>query len=212
MEKGWDRGGNVSVKEFNVIVAGVGGQGILFTTNVIARAALKLGLNFAQSEVHGLSQRYGSIRTELRIGEDVSSPLILEGTLDLLIALEPLEGLRQAPYISERTTVIMNDHIIPPIGAYLDRFPIPNFDEILELMKSLSPKEIITIDAYKIAKEAGDYITANTVMLGAAQASGILPFPEGVLRETLEEVSPPKYRDLNLRAFDLGREAVVLPR
>ncbi|HDI73533.1 MAG TPA: hypothetical protein ENF57_00815 [Candidatus Korarchaeota archaeon] len=202
----------MDVREFNVIVAGVGGQGILFITNVIARAALKLGLNFAQSEVHGLSQRYGSIRTELRIGKDISSPLILEGTLDLLIALEPLEGLRQAPYISERTTVVMNDHVIPPVGAYLERFPIPSFEEVLELMGELNPKDVITLSAYKLAEKARDYIAANTVMLGAVQATGVLPFPEGVLREALEEVSPPRYRDLNLRAFDLGREAVSPPR
>ncbi len=202
----------MEVKEFNIIVSGVGGQGILFTTNVIARAALKLGLNFAQSEVHGLSQRYGSIRTELRIGENVSSPLILEGTLDLLISLEPLEGLRQAPYISKRTTVVMNDHIIPPVGAYIERFPIPSFEEVLDLMKSLNPKDIITLSAYKLAEKAGDYIVANTVMLGAAEASGALPFPEGALREALEEVSPARYRDLNLKAFDLGREAVSLSR
>ncbi len=201
----------MDVREFNVIVAGVGGQGILFTTNVIARAALKLGLNFAQSEVHGLSQRYGSIRTELRIGSGVSSPLILEGTLDLLLALEPLEGLRQAPYISERTTVVMNDHVIPPVGAYLERFPIPSFEEVLELMKGLGPKKVIVLSAYDLAKKAGDYIVANTVMLGAAQATGVLPFPEGALREALEEVSPSRYRDLNLRAFDLGRDAASLP-
>lgn len=202
----------MDVREFNVIVAGVGGQGVLFTTNVMARAALKMGLNFAQSEVHGLSQRYGSIRTELRIGSEVTSPLILEGTLDLLIALEPLEGLRQAPYISERTTVVMNDHIIPPIGAYLDRFPIPSFDEVLDLLRKLDPKRVTTLNAYEIAGRAGDYIVANTVMLGAAQATGVLPFPEKILREVLEEVSPARYRDLNLRAFDLGRDAASLSR
>lgn len=202
----------MDVREFNVIIAGVGGQGILFITNVLSRAALKMGLNFTQSEVHGLSQRYGSIRTELRIGSDVSSPLIMEGTLDLLIALEPLEGLRQAPYISERTTVVMNDHIIPPVGAYLERFPIPTFEEILGLMRKLNPKKIMKLNAYEVAERAGDYVAANTVMLGAAQATGVLPFPDGLLREALEEASPAKYRDLNLRAFNLGREAVSLPR
>ncbi len=202
----------MNVKEFNIIVSGVGGQGILFTMDVIARATLKLGLNFVQSEVHGLSQRYGSIRTELRIGENVSSPLILEGTLDLLISLEPLEGLRQAPYVSERTTVVMNDHIIPPVSAYIERFPIPSFEEVLDLMRSLNPKDLITLSAYKLAEKAGDYIVADTVMLGAAEASGALPFPEGALREALKEVSSEEYRNLNLKAFDLGREAVSLPR
>lgn len=200
------------LREFNVIVAGVGGQGILFTTHVIARAALKMGINFVQSEIHGLSQRYGSIRTELRIGSDVNSPLILEGTLDLLIGMEPLETIRQAPYVSNRTTIVMSDHIIPPIAAYLARSRIPSLEEILNDLRSLGPKRIEVVDAYGLAERAGDYIAANVVILGAAQATGVLPFPNDVLREALEELSPPRYRDLNLRAYDLGREALSLPR
>lgn len=200
------------IREFNVIVTGVGGQGILFTTNAIARAALKMGINFVQSEVHGLSQRYGSIKTELRIGSEVHSPLILEGTLDLLIGMEPLETLRQAPYISERTTIVMSDHIIPPTLAYLTRLRIPSLEEIMDDLKSLRPKRLAVVDAYGLAKKAGDYVAANVVMLGAAQAVGSLPFPDGVIREAVEELSPPRYRDLNLRAYDLGREAASLPR
>ncbi len=198
----------MELEEFNIIVSGVGGQGILFATNVLAKAALKMGLDLTQSEVHGLSQRYGSIHTELRIGKKVWSPLILEGTLDLLIAIEPLEALRMAPYISERTTVIMNTHIIPPVGAYLERFDVPDLDEILSLMSELNPKKVITLKASELAEKAGDVIATNSVMLGAADGSGALPFPDGLLREALEEASPPRYRDLNLRAFDLGREAV----
>ncbi len=200
------------IREFNVMVAGVGGQGILFTTNVIARAALKMGINFVQSEIHGLSQRYGSIRTELRIGSEVHSPLILEGTLDLLIGMEPLETLRQAPYISERTSIVMSDHIIPPISAYLARLRVPSLEEILDDLRSLRPKRLAVVDAYGLAEKAGDYIAANVVILGAAQAIGSLPFPNGVLREAVEELSPARYRDLNLRAYDLGREGVSLPR
>lgn len=200
------------LREFNVIVAGVGGQGILFTTHVIARAALKMGINFVQSEIHGLSQRYGSIRTELRIGSDVHSPLILEGTLDLLIGMEPLETLRQAPYVSNRTTIVMSDHMIPPTLAYLARSRIPSLEEILNDLRSLRPKRLEVVDAYGLAERAGDYIAANVVVLGAAQAAGALPFSNDVLREALEELSPPRYRDLNLRAYDLGREALPLPR
>lgn len=198
----------MELQEFNIIVSGVGGQGILFATNVLAKAALKMGLDLTQSEVHGLSQRYGSIHTELRIGKKIWSPLILEGTLDLLIAIEPLEALRMAPYISERTTVIMNTHIIPPVGAYLERFDVPDLDEILHLLSELNPRKVLTLKASELAEEAGDVIATNSVMLGAAEGSGALPFPEGLLREALEETSPPRYRDLNLRAFDLGREAV----
>lgn len=201
----------MELREFNVIVAGVGGQGILFTTNVLARTALKLGVNFVQSEVHGLSQRYGAIRTELRIGSEVHSPLILEGTLDLLLGMEPLETLRQAPYVSERTTVVMSDHVIPPVSAYLARFKIPSLEEILQVLRDLNPKKIFTVDAYGLAAKAGDYVTANVVILGAAQAAGALPFPDEVIREALTELSPPRYRDLNLRAYELGREH-SLPR
>ncbi|RDD53285.1 MAG: indolepyruvate ferredoxin oxidoreductase subunit beta [Candidatus Korarchaeota archaeon NZ13-K] len=200
------------IREFNVIVAGVGGQGILFTTNVMARAALKMGVNFVQSEVHGLSQRYGSIRTELRIGSDVHSPLILEGTLDLLIGMEPLETLRQASYISERTAIVMSDHIIPPTSAYLSRSRIPSLEEIIEDLRSLRPKRLEVIDAYGLAERAGDYIAANVVVIGAAQAIGALPFPDDIVRGAIEELSPPRYRDLNLRAYDLGREALSLSR
>ena len=196
------------VEEFNIIVSGVGGQGILFATNVLAKTALKMGLDFTQSEVHGLSQRYGSIHTELRVGKKIWSPLILEGTLDLLISIEPLEALRMAPYISERTTVVMNTHIIPPVGAYLERFEVPDLEEVIQLLSSLNPKKVITLDASRLAEEAGDVIATNSVMLGAAEGSGALPFPEGLLRKSLEETSPSRYRDLNLRAFDLGREAV----
>ncbi|MCS7102647.1 MAG: 2-oxoacid:acceptor oxidoreductase family protein, partial [Candidatus Korarchaeum sp.] len=158
------------------------------------------------------SQRYGSIRTELRIGSDVHSPLILEGTLDLLIGMEPLETLRHAPYISERTTIVMSDHIIPPTIAYLARSRIPSLEEILDELRSLRPKRLEVVDAYGLAERAGDYIAANVVIIGAAQATGALPFSDEILRGTVEELSPPRYRDLNLRAYDLGREALSLPR
>ncbi len=195
--------------EVNVIVSGVGGQGILFATNVLVRTALNKGINFAQSEVHGLAQRYGSIHTEIRFGPKVKSPLILEGTLDLLIAMEPLEAMRQANYISERTTIVSNTHIVPPPSAYLERFPIPRIDEIKELLLSLNPKKLIMFDATEIAtKKVGDPLVTNSVMLGGASATEILPFSFDDVREVLKSVVPERYRELNLKAFDLGYEEV----
>jgi len=192
------------------MLAGVGGQGILFATNVLVRTALRLGMEFSQSEVHGLSQRYGSIHTELRIGEGVLSPLILQGTLDLLIALEPLEALRHADQICSRTTIVLNTHLIPPPIAYLERMKIPSCDEVIEILSSLSPKRILSLDATRIAsEEVGDPITTNSVMLGAASATGVLPFPPGEVRRTLGELSPPHLRDANLKAFDLGIREVT---
>ncbi len=195
--------------EINVIVSGVGGQGILFATNVIIRTALKKGLNFSQSEVHGLSQRYGSIHTEIRIGPKVKSPLILEGTLDMLIAMEPLEAMRYANYVSERTIIVSNSHIIPPQSALLERFQVPNIDEIKELLLSLNPRKLVMFNATEIAaKKVGDPIVTNSVMLGGASATGVLPFSDQDIREVLESLVPEKYKEQNMRAFDLGYEEV----
>jgi len=197
------------VSEFNVIIAGVGGQGILFSSRVITRAALDSGLNFVQSEVHGLAQRYGSIKTEIRIGRDVVSPLIMEGTLDLLVAMEPIEALRYAGYITDRTSIVMNTHLVAPIGAYLERKRIPTVDEILEALRSLGPRRLEPLNAVEVAERAGDIVVTNSVLLGAVDALNVLPFPEGALRRALEREAPERYRDLNLRAFDMGREEVL---
>jgi len=195
--------------EINVIVSGVGGQGILFATNVIVRTALERGLNFAQSEVHGLAQRYGSIHTEIRIGPDVKSPLILEGTLDLLIAMEPLEAMRYANYVSERTTIVSNSHIVPPQSAFLERFPIPSISEIKDLLLSLIPKRLIMFNATEIAtREVGDPIVTNSVMLGGASAAGVLPFSSQEIKGVLASLVPRKYKEPNIKAFDLGYREV----
>jgi len=191
--------------EFNLIVAGVGGQGILFTSRVITRAALMEGKNFIQSEVHGLSQRYGSIRTEIRIGDDVFSPLIVPGTLDLLMALEPIEGARCAEYVSRRTSVIINTHLIPPIGAAVAGIRVPSLEEVVDALRLMGPKSLITVPATELAKEVGDPMVTNVVMLGAAEGIGVMPFEEGTLLRALEEVSPERYRELNVRAFEAGR-------
>ena len=194
--------------ELNVIIAGVGGQGILFMSRVLGHVAVKKGLNFIQTEVHGLSQRYGSIHTEIRIGKDVQSPLILEGTLDLLIALEPLEALRKANYVNQRTTVVMDIHRIPPVTAYIEKARIPDVDEIISDLKALGAKKIFTVRATDIAVELGDPVLANSVILGAASTTGVLPFSKEEIRNSLSELSPRRYVEQNLRAFDAGLRGV----
>ncbi|MGB9631339.1 MAG: indolepyruvate oxidoreductase subunit beta [Candidatus Methanodesulfokora sp.] len=194
--------------ELNVIIAGVGGQGILFMSRVLGHAAVKKGLNFIQTEVHGLSQRYGSIHTEIRIGRDVQSPLILEGTLDLLMALEPLEALRKATYVNQRTIVVMDIHEIPPVTAYIEKARIPDVDEIISDLKALGAKKVFTVRATDIAVELGDPVLANSVILGAASTTGVLPFSKDEIRSSLSDLSPARYREQNLRAFDAGLKEV----
>ncbi len=194
--------------ELNVIIAGVGGQGILFMSRVLGHVAVKKGLNFIQTEVHGLSQRYGSIHTEIRIGRDVQSPLILEGTLDLLMALEPLEALRKATYVNQRTIVVMDIHEIPPVTAYIEKARIPDVDEIISDLKALGAKKVFTVRATDIAVELGDPVLANSVILGAASTTGVLPFSKDEIRSSLSDLSPARYREQNLRAFDAGLKEV----
>ncbi len=201
--------GSDELDEFNIIVAGVGGQGILFTSRVITAAALEAGMRFVQSEVHGLAQRYGSIHTEIRLGRDVRSPLIMPGTLDLLIALEPIEGARFAGYMSGKTSAIVNTYMIPPISAFVEGRKIPELEEILEAIRSAGPGRLVPIPATELAAEAGDPVTTNVVVLGAAAAMGALPFDEGDVRAALGRVTPERYLEVNLRAFDLGRDFVL---
>ncbi len=197
------------MRETNIIVAGVGGQGILFTTNVIVNAALLRGLEFAQSEVHGLAQRYGSIHTEIRIGTDVRSSLILEGTLDLLIAMEPLESMRYARYISDRTTIVSNSHIIPSQAAYLENVRIPTLEEVEQALDKLKPGRKVFLDATGLAmRELGDPLFTNTIMLGAAAALNVMPLKPADLEEALAKVSPERYRGQNIEAFRIGMKAV----
>ncbi len=192
----------------NVIIAGVGGQGILFTSRVIGEAALRKGIRYIQSEVHGLSQRYGSIHTEIRLGEKVMSPLIMEGTLDLMMALEPLEALRRVRYMCKKTVVVMNDHVIPPVISYLEKMEVPDLQEIIYLLRKVGVKKIYLVSATKLAMKAGDPVVANSVLLGAAAKVGVLPFTKEELMSSLSDLSPERFREINLRAFDLGYENV----
>ncbi|MEM4701478.1 MAG: indolepyruvate oxidoreductase subunit beta [Candidatus Bathyarchaeia archaeon] len=195
------------MKEFSIVLAGVGGQGILLAAEVLGTAAVKDGLNVRVGEIHGMAQRGGTVLCTVRIGETVLSPLITDGQADILLGFEPLETLRNVRYASEKTIIIMGDEEIPPPGLTLKGGSYPRLEEILEKLRRFS-KNIIIVEALRLAKEAGSAVMQNAVLLGALSAAEKLPIKKESLIATLEELVPAKYAKMNVKAFELGYDYV----
>jgi len=183
----------------DIILAGVGGQGILSVAAAIAGAALKLGLNVKQAEVHGMAQRGGAVQSHLRLSrERIWSDLIPRGGADLILAVEPLEALRYLEYLSPGGRVVASTKPVQNIPDY------PPLDEILAEIRRL-PGSLV-VEAEDLAKRAGTTRAQNVVILGAA--SRYLMVEAGALRETLRELFAHRAEGVlaaNLKAFDLGR-------
>jgi len=195
------------MKAFNMVLAGVGGQGILLAAEILGTAAIKERLDVRVSEVHGMAQRGGAVVSMVRIGENVLSPLVLDGNADVILGFEPMETLRNAKYASEKTLIIMGDEQISPPALTLRGESYPRIDEILEKLKRFS-KNVIMVEALRLAKEAGSSLVQNVVLLGALIATGKTPIKKESLVEALKELVPAKYLDINMKAFELGYQYV----
>ena len=187
----------------DVIIVGVGGQGILTCSNILAKASINAGLNVLTSEVHGMAQRGGSVEVHVRIG-DVHSPLIPFGSADVMIALEPVEALRKVEFVGEDSIVLMNVRPIIPVSVTLGMAKYPSVEDVVERLKGLV-KRVIKIDALDVAKRAGDVRTANVVMLGAFVKHTNLFTIEEVER-AIREVLPENVHYVNVKALRFGYE------
>jgi len=187
--------------KLDIILSGVGGQGILSIAAIIGEASLKEGLNIKQAEVHGMSQRGGDVHSNLRISsEEIFSDLIAKGNADAIISLEPMEALRYVPYLSSGGWIVTNSSPFVNIPNY------PVQDDLMEELKSLPHVIMLDIDA--MAKEAGSSRTANMILLGAA--SVILGIDSSKLEEAIERVfsrKGEKVVEMNQNAFRIGRNA-----
>ena len=189
----------------DIIVVGVGGQGILTCSNILAKASMNAGLNVITSEVHGMAQRGGSVEVHVRIG-DVHSPLIPIGGADFMLALEPVEALRKVEYLNERSTVLLNTKPIIPVTVTLGKASYPSLEEILDNIRSIT-NNVKTLNAEELAKKAGSVRAMNVVMLGAL--AKILPlFSLEDLKKAVKDVLPEKLHDVNIKALELGYEAI----
>jgi indolepyruvate ferredoxin oxidoreductase beta subunit len=193
--------GGTRTAAVNVLMAGVGGQGVLLASEVLALAALEAGLEAKQSEVHGVAQRGGSVVSHVRFGPRVHSPLIRSGTVDVLYAMERLEALRFAHMVRPGGAIVMNDHAIHPVvmpGAAVTAYP----EDVAGFLAGRGFR-MLAIPALTTAVELGDKRVANVVLLGVL--STLLPLEESAWTSALTGRFPERFRDLNRRAFEAGR-------
>jgi len=179
----------------DILVVGVGGQGIILTSNVLAYAALNQKLEVKKSETHGMAQRGGSVVSHVRLSDSaIHSPLIPKGEVDILIAYEPVEALRYLDYLKEDSALIVNNNPIKTANY-------PELDQVIgEIEKH---KNSVILDSLAIAERAGNVLTQNVVLVGAA--SKYLPFTKKVLVDTIKDTVK-RAVDENLLAFKLGSE------
>jgi indolepyruvate ferredoxin oxidoreductase beta subunit len=193
--------------EFNIVLAGVGGQGTILAAEILGAAAVKEGLNVRVSEIHGMAQRGGAVTSHVRMGERVLSPTILEGRADILLGFEPLETIRNLKFVSERTLVIMSDERIPPTELAAKEISYPSSEEIVKKI-NLFTRKLIIVQTERLAREAGSILARNAILLGAVAAVEENPLKTESLIEGLKELVPAKHLETNLRAFKLGFEYV----
>ena len=194
------------MKEFNIVLAGVGGQGTLLAAEVIGAAAVKDGLNVRVSEIHGMAQRGGVVVSNVRIGEGVLASTVLDGRADVLLGFEPLETLRNLKSASEKTLVIMNAQRIPPTELAAKNMKYPTVEEILAKIH-LFTRKVVVVEAAELAMKAGSRLAQNSVLLGALATVEEFPVKADSLVEALRELVPKKHVEVNVRAFELGRES-----
>ncbi len=190
-----------------IYIAGVGGQGSLTFSRLLGEAALDAGLPVVVSEVHGMSQRGGVVESCVLIG-DYESPLIGAGDADIVVAFEPAEALRAAAKMSAKTTVIVNATKTIPFTVTMGVAAYPDLDSSFETLRAMCAG-LYVIDAADLAKKAGSAMAINMVLMGALAALGRLPIGTGSMRATLTEKQPPRFRETNDAAFDLGRRAIL---
>jgi indolepyruvate ferredoxin oxidoreductase beta subunit len=194
-------------KEINIIICGVGGQGVVSMSELLGNAAVKDGVTVKGSEVLGMAQRGGSVFSNLRLGGDVIAPLTPEGKVDVLIAVEPSEALRNIHYLAKNSVVVLNSTTVLPYTVYLGQSGYPEQEKILAKLREVTDN-VIMLDASRIALEAGSLQAANVVMMGALFGSGIIPIKPETAKAVVEARFPARAAATNLKAFDLGYEEV----
>jgi len=187
---------------FNISLVGVGGQGTLLTSDILALAAMHAGFDVKKSEIHGMSQRGGSVISQVRFGARVFSPIIPDGQSDVLVSFERTEALRWAHLAKPAANILVNNmERIPVTVSSGLQPPAADMDRRLATRPGL-----LLLDANPLSEQAGNLRTANVVLVGAL--STLVPFDESHWQTAMRERIPPKFLDVNLRAFDLGRAAV----
>ncbi len=181
------------------MIVGVGGQGSLLASRILGNAVLAAGYDVKVSEVHGMSQRGGSVVTYVKYGEEVASPVICRGEADIIMSFELLEAARWLPFLKKGGVIITNTQQINPMPVITGAAEYP--ENLVEKLKASGAK-VIAADALAIAREAGSEKAVNVALIGLM--SDALGFGHDALREAVKNSVPAKFVELNLKAFDLG--------
>lgn len=196
------------MKTVNVALVGVGGQGIILTADILAKTAAIAGFDVKKSEIHGMSQRGGSVTSQVRFGESVASPIIQEGTADVLVAFDKVEALRNAGILAKGGVALVSDLYLVPVTVSSGQQPSV---EDLDGKVRKAFKKFVLVDAMKIAtEEVGNARTMNMVIAGALSA--FCPFKGEQWLQAMTEMltgSKSKLLEVNRKAFQLGRNAVL---
>ncbi len=184
----------------SVVLAGVGGQGILLASEIVAQAAMLAGHDVKTNEVHGMAQRGGSVIAQIRYGRQVHSPIVQKGTARVLGALEQIEALRYADYLAPGGLVVANLQELIPVTVSMGAAQYPA--DVPVKLKEQFPR-LITVDAAEVAVELGNIRAANVVLLGALSTGLDLPYESWI--QSVETCVKAQYQELNLKAFEKGR-------
>lgn len=182
------------------MIVGVGGQGSLLASRLLGNVFMQLGYDVKVSEVHGMSQRGGSVVTYVKAGEQVFSPTVEPGEADLILSFEQLEGARWISYLKKDGTMIVNTQKIDPMPVITGAAVYP--DNLIEKCKALGAK-VIDVDALSLAEEAGSAKATNVVLMGVLASH--MDVAEEIWQKALEECVPPKFLEMNRKAFALGK-------
>lgn len=187
----------------NVLVAGVGGQGVILASDIMSEVFMEAGYDVKKSEIHGMAMRGGIVTSHFRFGKKVYSPLIKEGEVDILFAFEQLEGLRWINHLRSQGKIIMNDHRVNPPIVNLGEMEYPR--NIPETIRSKF-KDFYLIKGTEIALQVGDGRAANVVLLGAM--SKFFEIGQELWLKTILNYLPPKVHEVNRKAFAAGRDQI----
>ncbi len=187
------------MENFNLILTGVGGQGIITLLQVIDEAAAVEGYDVKSSELHGLSQRGGSVEAHIRFGKKVFSPMVSNGQADLIFALEAMEGLRESAKAGKQARLLVNEYTLPLVGA-------PTKEEIIKQLKA-GKNALYMVPASADCKEKlQNDIVCTLYMVGYAVAKKLMPIKKESALQAIKNVIPQKYLELNIKAFELGHD------
>lgn len=193
------------MKKMDILITGVGGQGVVLASDIIGETALAAGFDVKKTDTLGMAQRGGSVVSHVRLADKVWSPLIKEGEVDLLLAFEKLEAARWSHYLKPGAIAIINSYEQPPLSVALGQEKYPTDEEIAAALKRRTDR-IYFIDGNKRVKELGNIRTLNIFMLGCF--SVFAPLDIKVWQESITRRMPENIRDINLKAFAEGRKEI----